>query len=72
MLALLALAAAAPPALTDATVAQVLPVVRPRAGEDIFERIPWRTDVWAARREAAAAGKPLLLWEMDGNPLGCG
>ena len=35
------------------------------------ESIPWRTDLWEARREAAAAGKPIYLWEMDGHPLGC-
>ena len=24
-----------------------------------------------ARRLAAQKGKPILLWEMDGHPLGC-
>ncbi|MFT4548117.1 MAG: hypothetical protein ACI8XO_004822 [Verrucomicrobiales bacterium] len=35
------------------------------------DSIPWRTDLWEARREAAVAGKPIFLWEMDGHPLGC-
>ncbi|HEY1380152.1 MAG TPA: hypothetical protein VGF55_25340 [Gemmataceae bacterium] len=46
-------------------------VIRPTAAEEKWLQIPWRTDLTAARREAAAAGKPLLLWEMDGHPLGC-
>ena len=32
---------------------------------------PWLTELWEARTQAAAKGKPILLWEMDGNPLGC-
>lgn len=45
--------------------------IRPQAGEDRWASIPWRTDLWAARQEAARDGKPILLWEMDGHPLGC-
>ena len=62
---------AAPP-LSGEDVAQVRKVVRPGENEDPFATIPWETDLWAARIKAAAAGKPLLLWEMDGHPLGCG
>jgi hypothetical protein len=29
------------------------------------------SSLWEARKRAAAEGKPILLWEMDGNPLGC-
>lgn len=68
----LVLALLAPPPLAEADLPGLLAAIRPRPGEDVFEHVPWRTDLWAARREAAAAGKPLLLWEMDGNPLGCG
>jgi hypothetical protein len=50
---------------------KLLAVLRPTADEEKWLQIPWRTDLTAARREAAAAGKPLLLWEMDGHPLGC-
>jgi hypothetical protein len=46
-------------------------LVKPAAGEDRWARIPWRTSLWQARQEAARAGKPILLWEMDGHPLGC-
>jgi hypothetical protein len=47
-------------------------VIRPQRHEDRWAGIGWRTDLWGARQEAAAAGKPILLWEMDGHPLGCG
>ena len=46
-------------------------VIKPSPGEDAFDRIPWRINLWEARREAARLGKPILLWEMDGHPLGC-
>ena len=46
-------------------------LIRPESGEDKWAQIPWRTNLWEARIEAARAGKPILLWEMDGHPLGC-
>jgi hypothetical protein len=46
-------------------------VIRPKDEEAAWAKIPWRVDLTQARREAAAAGKPILLWEMDGHPLGC-
>lgn len=33
--------------------------------------IPWETDLAAARERAARERKPLLMWVMDGHPLGC-
>ena len=50
----------------------LLAVIRPSAGEDPFASIPWQTNLWEARMLAAKDGKPLLLGEMDGHPLGCG
>jgi len=46
-------------------------LIKPRAGEEKWQRIPWLTNLWEARKQAAADGKPILLWEMDGHPLGC-
>jgi hypothetical protein len=46
--------------------------LRPRPEEEKWLRIPWMTDLWEARKKAAAVGKPLLLWEMDGSPMACG
>jgi hypothetical protein len=46
-------------------------VIRPGKDEDKWDLIPWQTSLWEARKLAAEKGKPLLLWEMDGHPLGC-
>ena len=46
-------------------------LIRPHEAEQKWEQIPWLADLWEARRQAAAQGKPILLWEMDGHPLGC-
>ena len=47
-------------------------LIKPHSGEDKWSEIPWASQLWEARNQAAALGKPILLWEMDGNPLGCG
>jgi hypothetical protein len=64
-------ASGAPPLSADDT-AKLRAVIRPLDGEDPFDTIPWEISLWEARKKAAAAGKPVLLWEMDGHPLGCG
>jgi hypothetical protein len=43
----------------------------PKPDEERWLKIPWRSDFAAARAEADREGKPLFLWLMDGNPLGC-
>jgi hypothetical protein len=57
--------------LTDADFARLHALIKPNAREEAWLQVPWRTNLWQARKEAAAVGKPLLLWEMDGHPLGC-
>ncbi|NJS40303.1 MAG: hypothetical protein HC783_16310 [Rhodobacteraceae bacterium] len=47
------------------------PEPEPAKDEDKWATIPWQTDLWQARKTAAEQGKPILLWEMDGHPLGC-
>ncbi|MFO0843326.1 MAG: hypothetical protein U0797_13165 [Gemmataceae bacterium] len=69
-LILAGLTAAAEP-IPPGRIPQLRDLIRPGAGEDRWAKIPWRTDLWAARQEAARLGKPILLWEMDGHPLGC-
>jgi hypothetical protein len=46
-------------------------MIAPDRDEDAWAKIPWLTDLTQARRVAAGQGKPILLWEMDGHPLGC-
>ena len=67
MIALLMLAAPLPLADLD----KLQATIRPAKGEDAWASIPWMTDLWQARKLAAKQGKPILLWEMDGHPLGC-
>ncbi len=50
---------------------QLHSLIKPKASEGKWLEIPWLTSLWEARRKAASEGKPILLWEMDGHPLGC-
>lgn len=51
----------------DAKVASVLPTPE----EERWLTIPWRTNLMQARWEAQQLNKPLFLWVMNGNPMGC-
>ncbi|MCI0457087.1 MAG: hypothetical protein L0Z62_08920, partial [Gemmataceae bacterium] len=51
--------------------ARIQTLIKPGPDEDRWATIPWLTDLWQARQLAATQGKPILLWEMDGHPLGC-
>jgi hypothetical protein len=57
--------------LTPEQFTQLHRLIRPQSDEDKWAQIPWMTSLWQARKRAAAEGKPILLWEMDGHPLGC-
>jgi hypothetical protein len=57
--------------LTPNTFRALHALIRPQPGEDRWMQIPWLTSLAEARQQAAKAGKPILLWEMDGHPLGC-
>jgi hypothetical protein len=46
-------------------------LIKPKASEQKWEQIPWLVSLGEARQRGAAEGKPVLLWEMDGHPLGC-
>jgi hypothetical protein len=46
-------------------------LIKPQSAEEKWTQIPWMTSLWEARQRAAAEGKPILLWETDGHPLGC-
>ena len=51
----------------DSKISSVLPNV----AEDRWLQIPWRTDLSVALKDAEREKKPLYMWVMDGNPLGC-
>ena len=40
-------------------------------GKEKWRKIQWRHDLWDARIEAAKTGKPIFIWAMNGDPLGC-
>lgn len=45
--------------------------IRPKPDEVRWLDIPWQTDLRDASRLAMETGKPVFLWAMNGNPLGC-
>jgi hypothetical protein len=45
--------------------------VVPTAEEDKWLQIPWHTNLMQARLEAQRLNRPLFLWVMNGNPMGC-
>ncbi len=57
--------------IDQATFRESLDFVLPRAEDMKWASIPWQTDLWEARRLAGEQGKPIFMWAMNGNPLGC-
>jgi hypothetical protein len=55
----------------EATLRPLVQFLRPEPEELQWQAIPWETDLWIARRRAAEERKPIFLWAMNGNPLGC-
>jgi hypothetical protein len=45
--------------------------ILPDTGELAWQQIPWATTFKDGILAADVAGKPLLLWTMNGHPLGC-
>lgn len=45
--------------------------ISPSADELQWKEIPWRESFWKAIHEGQIHGKPVLLWAMNGHPLGC-
>ena len=43
----------------------------PTSQEERWLQIPWRMDLLKARYEANQSGRPVFMWLMDGDPLGC-
>src|SRR5262245_4810312 len=64
-----ALTASSPAQSADAFAA-LLQRIRPAADELAFLAVPWRTELRTALVEGDAQDKPVLLWAMNGHPLG--
>jgi hypothetical protein len=50
---------------------ELLAFIRPKPEELRWQSIPWQQDIFEACRVAAEQDKPVFLWTMNGNPLGC-
>ncbi len=48
-----------------------LTFIRPDETERAYQQIAWRNRFWPAVAEARKLGRPILLWTMNGHPLGC-
>lgn len=48
-----------------------LTFIRPSDAERAYLQIAWRNRFWPAVAEARELGRPILLWTMNGHPLGC-
>lgn len=59
------------PTLDPATLPTLAAQVRPRPEEERWLEIPWEPKLHTGRAKAARLNKPILLWAMNGNPLGC-
>ena len=58
-------------ALDGANFREHIAFIRPQPEELRWRAIPWQTDLRVACQLAAEQGKPVFLWTMNGNPLGC-
>ena len=45
--------------------------ILPASGELLWETIPWKQSFAEGLRAASSAKKPLILYAMNGHPLGC-
>ena len=46
-------------------------LVFPSKDELAWQSIPWRASFWEAVVEADRQRRPVVLWAMNGHPLGC-
>lgn len=59
------------PVLDDQSFERWRDYVRPEVKEESYLEIPWRESFHTAINEAKETGRPILLWAMNGHPLGC-
>ena len=58
------------PQLTERTYTRIRDYVLPSREEDSWRNVDWKSSFWDAVIEAQKAKKPILLWAMNGHPLG--
>ena len=57
--------------LNDRTLGAWRRELEPDPAERAWERVPWLPSFTEGVQAAEAQGRPLLLWAMNGHPLGC-
>ena len=57
--------------LNHETFAQWRSYLSPAERDTKWRSIPWRESFWAGVMDAQKQRKPVLLWAMNGHPLGC-
>ena len=45
--------------------------VRPDKAEEHWQTLTWHPSLWSAVVAANETNRPVLLWAMNGHPLGC-
>lgn len=61
---------AAPPPLDAEQAAELKRLILPHPGENAFWQVDWLQDIWEARQQAAAEGKPIFVWSgSEGAPI---
>ena len=58
--------------LTDAEFSNLHTLITPAAGESRWMEIEWYPNIWEARQQAAAEGKPLFLMAGSGGAPSAG
>lgn len=57
--------------LSASSFTRIHQLIRPQTDESRWREVSWQTSIWEARRQAAAAGKPILIWSGGGAaPIG--
>lgn len=56
---------------TDEQFQTVMRFILPDPDEAKWRKIPWTPDIWEGRIRAAQQEKPMFIWAMNGDPLGC-
>ncbi|SVC86250.1 uncharacterized protein METZ01_LOCUS339104 [marine metagenome] len=57
--------------LTDRTYNMWQEFIKPTSEELAWAQIPWRSNFYDGLVDSDHQQKPLLLWVMNGHPLGC-
>ncbi len=57
--------------LTDANFGAWRDWIRAKESELVWQDLPWVNSFHQGLQRAAAENKPLLLWAMNGHPMGC-